>query len=105
MKEFGNIGREMPYTLPEGSMERLRERILSRTAQRPKPARASRLYRVCLAGAGAALIAGLVLGIQRKHNPADSRTDLDALLSSVSAETLRQAAAQNYDDILYEQQL
>ena len=31
--------------------------------------------------------------------------DLDALLTTAPAETLRQAAALNYDDILYDQQL
>jgi len=36
--EFGNIGRRLPYDLPEHRLEALHERILRNTAARPAPA-------------------------------------------------------------------
>ncbi|MFR6635108.1 MAG: hypothetical protein ACLUQ6_10515 [Alistipes onderdonkii] len=43
--EFGNIGRRLPYDLPEHRLEALHERILRNTAARPAPAaRTRRLY-------------------------------------------------------------
>ena len=45
--EFGNIGRRLPYDLPEHRLEALHERILRNTAARPAPAaRTRRLYPV-----------------------------------------------------------
>lgn len=35
--EFGNIGRRLPYDLPEHRLEALHERILRNTAARPHP--------------------------------------------------------------------
>ena len=35
--EFGNIGRRLPYDLPEHRLEALHERILRNTAARPAP--------------------------------------------------------------------
>ena len=48
--EFGNIGRRLPYDLPEHRLEALHERILRNTAARPAPA--ARTRRLYLAGAG-----------------------------------------------------
>lgn len=104
MNEQELIGREMPYTLPSESLDRLRERILDQTV-RKGPAHTLRpLGRLCIAGAASLLLAGAVLGacLLRRSAPAP---DLDALLRSASAETLQQAAALNYDDILYNQQI
>lgn len=105
MNEQELIGREMPYTLPSESLDRLRERILDQTVRKgtTHPLRRP-LGRLCIAGAASLLLASAVLGIclLRRSAPAP---DLDALLRSASAETLQQAAALNYDDILYNQQI
>lgn len=65
-----------------------------------------RLLRWSVAAAGAAVVvAGLVTAV-RWHRPAERQLpDLDRLLTTASAETLQQAAAENYDDIFFNQQL
>ena len=115
-REFENSGREMPYRIPPQSLEALHERILSRTSRRPaSPPRTVRRYCLTAAAAGAPLLrrrcaaAVLVMGLlvteyrtRRADTPAP---DLEQMLATTPAETLRQAAAENYDDILYNQQL
>lgn len=105
--DFENIGRKLPYHLPPQSLETLHERIRSRTTARPAPAprRARRIYLTAAATAAAALlIAGLVL-TQYRGSAGTPAPDLEQMLATTPAETLRQAAAENYDDILYIQQL
>lgn len=65
-----------------------------------------RLLRWGVVAVGAAVVAaGLVTAI-RWHRPAERELpDLDRLLTTASAETLQQAAAENYDDIFFNQQL
>lgn len=46
---------------------------------------------------------GLFLAAER--HPDAAPADLDALLATAPSEVLRDAAATNYDDILYDQQL
>lgn len=106
--EFENIGREMPYRIPPQSLEALHERIRSHTVERlaSRPRTVCR-YRLTAAATAAAavLVAGLIV-TQYRTRRADAPTpDLEQLLATTPAETLRQAAAENYDDILYNQQL
>lgn len=55
--EFGNIGRRLPYDLPEHRLEALHERILRNTAARPAPAaRTRRLYLAAGVSVAAALL-------------------------------------------------
>jgi len=112
-REFENSGREMPYRLPPQSLEALHERILSRTSRRPaSPPRTVRRY--CLTagaaggpppGAPAVLVMGLLVTEYRTRRADTPAPDLEQMLATTPAETLRQAAAENYDDILYNQQL
>ncbi len=104
MNEQELIGRKLPYTLPEGSLDRLRDRIPSQPAGAGEHRHPARLRWRCIAGAAAVLLAGAILGLCLERRTLDS-PDLDALLTTAPAETLRQAAALNYDDILYDQQL
>lgn len=102
MNQTDPIDRRMPYC--ERDLGALRERILERTVRGQRPAPAISLRRLCIAGAAAMLLAFVVLGIcLERHTTAPA--DLDAMLRTASDETLRQAAALNYDDILYEQQI
>lgn len=104
--------RRMPYELSEAAFEALHARIGRRLdaadADRPglrRAVAARPLLRWGAVAAGAAVVvAGVVLAL-RLHRPADGRSDFDGLLSTASAETLQQAAAENYDDILFNQQL
>lgn len=55
------------------------------------------------AAAAALLVAGLF--VVAAHREAPHERELDELLATASAETVARAAAENYDDILYDQQL
>ena len=99
--EFGNIGRRLPYDLPEHRLEALHERILRNTAARPAPAaRTRRLYL-----AAALLATGILLSGHLSHRAEAPLPDIEQMLATTPTETLQQAAAENYDDILYNQQL
>ena len=105
-REFENSGREMPYRLPPQSLEALHERILSRTSRRPaSPPRTVRRYCLTAAAAAAVLVMGLLVTEYRTRRADTPAPDLEQMLATTPAETLRQAAAENYDDILYNQQL
>lgn len=65
-----------------------------------------RLWRWGVAAAGVAVVMAGLVTIIRWHRPAERQLpDLDRLLTTASAETLQQAAAENYDDIFFNQQL
>ena len=105
--EFGNIGRRLPYDLPEHRLEALHERILRNTAARPAPAaRTRRLYLAAGVSVAAALLAtGILLSGHLSHRAEAPLPDIEQMLATTPTETLQQAAAENYDDILYNQQL
>lgn len=65
-----------------------------------------RLLRWGVAAVGAAVVVAGLVTVVRWHRPAERELpDLDRLLTTASAETLQQAAAANYDDIFFNQQL
>lgn len=111
-ESFETNDRRMPYEFSEAAFEALHARIgrsldaadaerpgLRRTAVRP-------LLRWGIAAAGAAVVvAGVVLALRLQRPAADEHSDFNGLLSTAPAETLQQAAAENYDDILFNQQL
>lgn len=125
--------RRMPYEVSGEAFEALRVRIGRRldAAELSQPAagpaagvetrrgiadawtrrsaageRTGRLLRWGVAAAGAAVVAAGLVTIVRWHRPAERQLpDLDRLLTTASAETLQQAAAENYDDIFFNQQL
>lgn len=105
--EFGNIGRRLPYDLPEHRLEALHERILRNTAARPAPAaRTRRLYLAAGVSVAAALLAtGILVSGHLSHRAEAPLPDIEQMLATTPTETLQQAAAENYDDILYNQQL
>lgn len=102
MNRTDPIERRMPYR--DRDLGALRERILRQTVLAERSAPLFPVRRLCIAGAAALLLAGIVAGVCLERRTG-ARADLDALLRTASDETVRQAAALNYDDILYEQQL
>lgn len=129
--DFGNIGRKMPYDLPAGAFDALHDRIRERIAAQDARGRertgrgaagrelAGRwaagalrnfalrrsVLRLGVMAAVLLLIAGAA-ALHRLRTPFPETTpDLEQLLTTASAETLRQAAAENYDDLFYNQQL
>ncbi|WP_295935522.1 hypothetical protein [uncultured Alistipes sp.] len=108
--EFENIGRELPYHLPEHNLDALRERIRTQTTARAaEPVRRPAARRIYLTVAGVAaactLIAGLLVSQYHDYKARAPAPDFEQMLSTAPAETLHQAAAENYDDIIYNQQL
>lgn len=120
-----NNDRRLPYELSEERFEALHDRIRGQIARRAAatgtvgcpaagrnrtegPVRRS-LLRVSLGFAVAAVVAAVVAaGIVTAHRlrqPVAAEPGIEGLLSTASAETLQQAAAENYDDIFYNQQL
>lgn len=109
--------RRMPYEVTEATFEAMHARIRTRIASRPEtetiplrsaarpPLRRSWHRWGVAAAAAAILTAGVVTTLRLLQQPAEPRPTLDELLSTASAETLRQAVAANYDDILYNQPL
>lgn len=92
--------------IPPQSLEALHERILSRTSRRPASSpRTVRRYCLTAAAAAAVLVMGLLVTEYRTRRADTPAPDLEQMLATTPAETLRQAAAENYDDILYNQQL
>ena len=111
-----NNDRRLPYELSEERFEALHDRIRGQIARRAAatgtvgcpaagrnrtegPVRRS-LLRVSLGFAVAAVVAAGIVTAHRLRQPG-----IEGLLSTASAETLQQAAAENYDDIFYNQQL
>lgn len=116
-----NNDRRLPYELSEERFEALHDRIRGQIARRAaatdsaarsiaarNPAAASvrrSLLRVSLGFAVAAVVAAGIVTAHRLRQPVAAEPGIEGLLSTASAETLQQAAAENYDDIFYNQQL
>lgn len=103
MNDFEKMKIGMPYRVPEAEFDALHGRIRRATADR-RPAPRRRMLLVAagtLAGAAALVGVGLFVTGGR---PAPA-PDLEQLLSTAPAEVVMQAAAANYDDILFIQQL
>lgn len=116
-----NNDRRLPYELSEERFEalhdRIRERIAARaaatdSAARPTAARnpaaapvRRSLLRASLGFAAAAVVVAGIVTVCRLRQPVAAEPGIEVLLSTASAETLQRAAAENYDDIFYNQQL
>ena len=116
-----NNDRRLPYELSEERFEALHDRIRGQIARRAAatgtgvgraeggkrtegPAGRARL-RGSLGFAVAAVGAAGIVTVCRLRQPVAAEPCIEVLLSTASAETLQQAAAENYDDIFYNQQL
>ena len=84
-----------------------RRRVSKRctSASSAGPPRTVRRYCLTAAAAAAVLVMGLLVTEYRTRRADTPAPDLEQMLATTPAETLRQAAAENYDDILYNQQL
>lgn len=106
--ELENIGRRLPYNLPPQGLDALQERIRNHTTARTAPMRSAsrRLYLAAGTTAAALLFAaGILVSEHRGNKAAVPAPDIEQMLATAPTETLQQAAAENYDDILYNQQL
>ncbi len=105
MNEFERAESRMPY--PDVDLDALHRRIRCAVAQREaRPAPWRRTLTLAASAAAAALLAaGIFLSVRHHRPTADGAADFDALLASAPAEVVADAAATNYDEILYNQQL
>lgn len=107
MNEFEHIGRKLPYDLSPQQFDALKERIRRRTTARQEPTLARRrTYRLSLLATAAAVVMFAVgLFVAELREQPQPGANIEQMLQTASAETLQQAAAENYDDILFNQQL
>lgn len=109
MNEPKKTDRRMPYELPEEQFTTMREQIRRHTTGRGNQPSAMRRPQIRIALAAAAVVivagAGLLLTELRSPHPRSETADLEQMLSTAPTETIRQAAAENYDAIIYDQQL
>lgn len=99
----------MPYRTSEAEFEAMAERIRQRTTARvqtvvearPMPRRKS----LQLAFAMAAVVVVAVAGTWFATSEPEPQPTLAELLATASPETLRELAATNYDDIIFNQQI
>ncbi|MEG2240664.1 MAG: hypothetical protein RSC12_06095 [Alistipes sp.] len=106
MKEFLENS-ELPYIVSKEQLEELRDRIRRSTTRQPEGIRTRPLSgRITWAAAAVAVVAVGVLFVgQRYLHPAPEPVDFEQQLSQTSADVLHQAAENNYDDIIFSQQL
>lgn len=107
MSTLNRIDRRLPYRTSDAEFDVMAERIRLRTTARiaqPRPATASSrpLQFAFLAAMMAVVVATGIWFIAPDPEP---QPTLAELLSTASPETLREVAATNYDDIIFNQQL
>lgn len=107
MQDFDNKYKRMPYPSEAERIEALRRRCLERTVGAPnRRPRMVRLGRIAVATAAAAVVGVCVLLLsQREPSGAPLRPTFDELLSAAPSDALQRAAAENYDDMLYNDHL
>lgn len=85
--EFTDVGKQMPYTVPDRFFELSAERALRHDSRRRKFGRIYKLYApVAATIAAAAIMAGLFFGPAVTAEPP---TDFDAFLTSLSDDEIR----------------
>lgn len=107
MQDFDEKYRRMPYPSEAEEIEALRRRCLERTVCAPRrPALTLRLARIAVATAAAAVVAVCALLLsQREPDRTPLRPTFDQLLTAAPSDALQRAAAENYDDMLYNEYL
>lgn len=114
MNTLDKIDRRLPYRTSDAKFEMMAERIRQRTtarvaqpAQSVQSIRPARRARVQLqwAVAMAVVAIAVVAGIHFWDSEPEPQPTLAELLATASPETLREVAATNYDDIIFNQQI
>lgn len=107
MSTLNRIDRRLPYRASDADFEVMAERIRLRTTARvevaAKPAQPPALLQLALAVATAVIVA--VTGAWFATTEPEPQPTLAELLATASPETLREVAATNYDDIIFNQQI
>lgn len=113
---FDQIGKKLPYAPPPQGFAAVRERLsgrldahaaLQNAAATRSPVRPQRttVRRMSLALTAAVVLLGTAVLLFEERQRPESPSDLEELIATAPAETVRQAAAECYDEILFNQQL
>jgi len=70
--DFENIGKRMPYEMPEGYMSSLEEKIAAKCTEQKKPDGARRIRLWTTAIAIAAMLTGVIFVVSQKFNGAST---------------------------------
>lgn len=114
MNTLNKIDRRLPYQTSDAKFEEMAERIRQRSTARmshfvqsAQPAQSPHRGRVQLqwAVAMAVVAIAVVTGIYFLDSEPEPQPTLAELLATASPETLREVAATNYDDIIFNQQI
>lgn len=109
MSTLNRIDRRMPYRTSEAEFDAMAERIRLRTTARvqtiveTRPTSRRKSLQLAFAMAVVAIVA--VAGTWLATSEPEPQPTLAELLATASPETLRELAATNYDDIIFNQQI
>lgn len=103
MNELKKADRRIPYQLSEERFEAMHEQIRRSTEGKSRKHTLGRIYLAAAVAAAALIGAGVFL--MEYHTPTAPTPDLEQMLSTAPTETIQQAAEENYDAIIYNQQL
>lgn len=105
MTHLNNIDRRLPYRTSEAEFDAMAERIRLRTTARVERVTVKqpcpRTLRVALAVAAATV--AIVAGVWFANVEPEPQPTLAELLATALPETLREVAATNYDDVIFNQ--
>ena len=106
MNTLNEIDRRLPYRTLDAEFEVMAERIRLRTTARvEQSARPAHRRGLQWAIAMAVVAVAVVMGLSFIELPSEPQPTLAELLATASPETLREVAATNYDDIIFNQQI
>lgn len=108
MQEFNEKYRRMPYEVSPGQLDALRNRSIALTTGTTSTRRRGRAriaWTAALATVAAVVVTGIALLAGRYSDRTPEHPTYEQLLSSAPAGVLQRAAAENYDDLLYNQEL
>jgi len=109
MSNLRIIDRRLPYRTSDAEFEVMAERIRLRTtarvAQPAKTAQPARRGQLQWAFAMAVVVVALIAGFSLMDMEPEPQPTLAELLATASPETLREVAATNYDDIIFNPQI
>lgn len=106
MNTLNKIDRRLPYRTSDAEFEVMAERIRLRTTARvEQSAQPAHRRGLQWAIAMAVVAVAVVMGLSFIELTPEPQPTLAELLATASPETLREVAATNYDDIIFNQQI
>lgn len=109
MNTLNKIDRRLPYRTSDAEFdvmtERIRLRTTARVEQSVRPISRRGLHWAVAMAVAAVVVVVVVVGLSFIELTPEPQPTLAELLATASPETLREVAATNYDDIIFNQQI